>query len=184
MATLGLPLDRGRLVTDDQMRAADDIWAVGDAAAIPDVTRPSTPEGTRPVTSPTAQHAQRQGNVVAYNIAASLGRGRPRRYRHKDLGLVADLGGSKAVAKPLGVPLTGRTGKAIARGYHLYALPCPSNRVRVLTGWLLSAALPPQSASLAVVRDQDALIAAAQATDIYPGQTSDELPGHAASTRN
>jgi NADH dehydrogenase len=176
MATLDLPLTRGRLLTDAQMRAAEGIWAVGDAAAIPDLARKAAPGQPPPVTAPTAQHAQRQGKVAAYNIAASLGRGRAREYRHRDLGLVADLGGRNAVAKPLGIELTGVPAKMVARGYHLLALPSTPQRARVLTDWLLTAVLPPQSASLALVRAEDALIASAQGTEIYPGPAS-QAPG-------
>lgn len=172
MATLGLPLDRGRLLTDAQMRADEGVWAVGDAAAVPDLARRPAEGEPAPVTAPTAQHAQRQGNVVGYNIAASLGHGRARAYRHKDLGLVADLGGARAVAKPLGIEITGPPAKAVARGYHLMALPSMGNRVRVLTDWALNAVLPPQSAGLAVVRPEDALIATAQSTEIYPDPVS------------
>jgi NADH:ubiquinone reductase (H+-translocating) len=172
MATLGLPLDRGRLLTDAQMRADEDVWAVGDAAAVPDLARRPAAGEPAPVTAPTAQHAQRQGNVVGYNIAASLGHGRPRAYRHKDLGLVADLGGARAVAKPLGIEITGLPAKVVARGYHLMALPSMGNRVRVLSDWALDALLPPQSAGLAVVRPEDALIATAQSTGIYPDPAS------------
>ncbi len=172
MATLGLPLQRGRLRTDAQMSVAEGIWAVGDAAAVPDLAVRAAPGQPAPVTPPTAQHALRQGNVVGKNIAASLGHGRARAYRHRDLGLVADLGGTKAVAKPLGIELTGLPGKAVARGYHLLALPTMSNRARVLTDWLLDAVLPPQSASLAVVRPEDALIATAQSTELYARTSS------------
>ncbi len=38
----------------------------------------------------------------------------------------------------------------------------------MLTDWLLAAVLPPQAASLSLVRPPDALIATAQRTDIYP----------------
>jgi NADH dehydrogenase len=167
VATLGLPLVRGRVRTDEQLRADDVVWAVGDAAAVPDLARQAAPGQPPPVTVPTAQHAQRQGNVVGYNIAAGLGHGRARAYRHRDLGLVADLGGSRAVARPLGVELTGLPAKVVARGYHLLALPSTSNRVRVLTDWILNGLLPPQSASLGVVRPEDALITTAQSTGIY-----------------
>ena len=167
MATLGLPTERGRLLTDPQMRVEQDLWAVGDAAAVPDLARQDG-AGPTPYTAPTAQHAQRQGDLVGRNIAASLGHGTARAYRHKDLGLVADLGGLNAVAKPLGIELTGLPAKAVARGYHLLALPSASNRVRVLTDWLLHAVLPPQASSLSLVRPEDALIAAAQSTEIYP----------------
>ena len=119
-------------------------------------------DGQLPDTPPTAQHAQRQGAVLGRNVAASLGVGRPRRYRHRDLGLVADLGGWDAVARPLGIPLTGPVAKVVTRGYHLYALPAMSNRVRVAADWLFQTLLPPESTQLSVVRPEDARTATAQ----------------------
>ena len=101
------------------------------------------------------------------NIAASLGIGRARRYKHNDLGLVADLGGWDAVARPLGVPLTGPLAKVVTRGYHLFALPAASNRVRVAADWLWQAILPPESTQLSVVRTEDARIAVAQGVDVF-----------------
>ncbi|WP_432505440.1 NAD(P)/FAD-dependent oxidoreductase [Kineococcus arenarius] len=168
MATLGLPLERGRLVVDAQMRVTDDVWAVGDAAAVPDLAKDKPADGPQPVTPPTAQHAQRQGTAVGQNIAASFGIGQAKDYVHKDLGLVADLGGLTAVAKPLGVELTGLPAKVVARGYHLFALPSMANRVRVLTDWALHAVLPPQVVALNQTRPEDALITSAQHTEIYP----------------
>jgi NADH dehydrogenase len=160
---LGLPTHRGRLVVEPDLSVAGapGVWAAGDAAAVPDLTVRAGPNG-RPDTPPTAQHAQRQGNVMGRNIAASLGVGRSRQYRHRDLGLVADLGGWDAVAKPLGVPLTGPLAKAVTRGYHLYALPSTPNRIRVAVDWLFQTVLPPESTQLSVVRPDDARIAIAQ----------------------
>ncbi|MDI9896272.1 NAD(P)/FAD-dependent oxidoreductase [Rhodococcus sp. IEGM 1381] len=164
IATLGLPTEKGRLVVGADMTVpgVPGVWAIGDAAAVPDLAAdPSKP------TAPTAQHAQRQGVAVARNVAASLGVGQARPYKHKDLGLVADLGGFDGVAKPLGIPLTGPVAKFVARGYHLYALPTISARVRVATDWLYSAVLPTRVVNLAQVRSEDALINKAQAIDLY-----------------
>jgi NADH dehydrogenase len=77
-------------------------------------------------------------------VAASLGHGRARPYRHHDLGLVVDLGPFSAVARPLGVPLWGPVAALVTRGYHLLALPSRAAQVRVLTDWLLDLVLPPQ----------------------------------------
>ncbi|WP_433038008.1 hypothetical protein [Actinomycetospora sp. CA-053990] len=78
------------------------------------------------------------------------------------------LGGRDAVANPLGFPITGPTAKLAARGYHLLALPGVANRVRLAADWLLDAVLPPQSVRLSGIRPEDAVIATAQSTDIYP----------------
>jgi NADH dehydrogenase len=173
VATLGLELRKGRLVVDAQLRVpgTEHVWAAGDAAAVPDLTQPSTDSGDasaqQPVTPPTAQHAQRQGLTLARNVAASIGIGRARAYRHRDLGLVADLGGRDAVAKPLGRNVTGLAAKVVTRAYHLYALPLNANRVRVAVDWLLAAALPVQAVQLSEIRSDDALISNAEHTDIY-----------------
>ncbi|SDF22634.1 NAD(P)/FAD-dependent oxidoreductase [Pseudonocardia oroxyli] len=143
---VGLATDRGRLVvrTDLRVAAHPEVFACGDAAAVPDVTRPGS------VTAMTAQHATRQGTLAARNVAASLGVGTPGTYRHHDLGFVVELGGTDAAANPLGIPLSGFPAAVVTRGYHLLSMP--GNRVRVAADWLLDALLPRQEVQLGVVR--------------------------------
>ena len=72
VAELGLPLDEvGRIKVDRfcQVEGYDDVWAIGDAAAVPDPARPGQPS------PPTCQHAIRQGRTVGANVAAALGEG-------------------------------------------------------------------------------------------------------------
>jgi len=145
--SLGLPMERGGLLVDPylQVPGRPELFACGDVAAVPD---PNNPGAYTPMT---AQHAWRHGKVCAHNVAASLGLGGERRpYRHRDLGFVVDLGGTKAAANPLGVPLSGPAAGAVARGYHLAAMP--GNRVRVAADWLLDAVLPRQAVQLGLVR--------------------------------
>ena len=92
------------------------------AAAVPDLTQPGT------ITPPTAQHAIRQGKALARNVAASLGYGSVKDYRHRNMGLVVDLGPHLAVANPLNVQLSGYPAKFVTRAYHLYAMPRFVNR--------------------------------------------------------
>jgi NADH dehydrogenase len=143
---LGLETVKGRLAVDPYLNVPGhpEVYACGDAAAVPDLTRPGE------ITRMTAQHAQRQGALVAYNIAASYGQGRRRPYKHHELGFVVDLGGTEAVANPLNVPLAGLPAKVVTRGYHLLALP--GNRTRTAADWLLNAVLPRQTAQLGLVR--------------------------------
>lgn len=139
IATLGLETTAsGRLkVTPElQVPGRPEVFSLGDAAAIPDLTQDQDA-----ITPPTAQHAQRQGVTVARNIARRL-RGQPLlSYRHRDLGLTVDLGGSQAVARPLGRQITGLPAQMITRGYHLYTLPSPRARARTAADWLMHAAL-------------------------------------------
>jgi NADH:ubiquinone reductase (H+-translocating) len=142
---VGLPTEKGRLVVDEYLTVPGhpEVFACGDAAAVPDLTRPGQ------ITAMTAQHAVRQGRLAAHNVAASYGQGRRRAYRHHDLGFVVDLGGTDAAANPLQVPLSGLVAKAVTRGYHL--LSVPSNRARIVADWLLDAVQGRQAVQLGVV---------------------------------
>ncbi|MET7383779.1 NAD(P)/FAD-dependent oxidoreductase [Streptomyces sp. NPDC005385] len=134
--SLGAETVRGRIVTEPDFRVPglDGVFALGDAAAVPDLAK-----GDGSPCPPTAQHAARQGRHAAKVLTAKL-RGQPTLpYRHKDLGLVVDLGGHDAVSKPLGIGLKGVPAQVVARGYHLYALPTGSARFRTIANWLLNA---------------------------------------------
>jgi NADH dehydrogenase len=146
---LGMETKQGRLVVDEylQVPGHPDAFACGDVAAAPDLTNPGE------ITAMTAQHAERQGSRAAKNIAASLGKGRRKAYKHHDLGFVVDLGGTQAAANPLRVPIGGFPAKAVTRGYHLMALP--SNRVRTAVDWATEAVLSRQTVQLGLVRASD-----------------------------
>ncbi|RSS66755.1 NAD(P)/FAD-dependent oxidoreductase [Streptomyces sp. WAC06614] len=137
IATLGAETVRGRLLVTPEMTVpgAPGVFALGDAAAVPDLA--AGEEGA--VFPPTAQHALRQGRTLADNLIATLRHQPLRPYVHKDLGLVVDLGGTDAVSKPLGVPLRGLPAQAVARGYHWSALRTGVAKTRVATNWLLNA---------------------------------------------
>ncbi|HST80794.1 MAG TPA: NAD(P)/FAD-dependent oxidoreductase [Kineosporiaceae bacterium] len=146
VSDLGLKTEKGRLVVDEYLTVPGhpEVFACGDVAAVPDLTRPGE------VTPMTAQHATRQGKLAAHNVAASLGRGERRPYKHHDLGFVVDLGGTQAAANPLQIPLAGLPAKAVTRGYHLLSMP--GNRVRTAAEWALDAILPRETSELELVR--------------------------------
>ena len=159
---LGLKTERGRLSVDEFLNVPGhpDVFACGDAAAVPDLTRPGE------VTPMTAQHAERQGRRAARNVAASFGTGERKAYSHKDLGFVVDLGGTQAAADPLHIPLSGLPAKVVTRGYHLLSMP--GNRIRTATEWLLDATLTRQTTHLGVI----------PAVDVPLETASPERPGH------
>ncbi len=105
------------------------MWALGDAAAVPN---PATPGAFDP---PTCQHALRQARRLAANLLASLDGEPERTYRYKMMGQVATLGQHKGVAEMLGLHLRGWPGWWVTRTYHLYQLPLPSRKLRVVSDW-------------------------------------------------
>jgi NADH dehydrogenase len=132
VAELGLPLERGRIVTDRylQVQGRGNVWALGDAAAVPDPGK-----RFKEVSPQTAQHAIRQGRVVANNIAAATGGRQKRPFTYRTLGVFVDLGRRKAVAETLGIRWRGTPAWLLARTYHLIAMPGWGRRARLLTDW-------------------------------------------------
>jgi NADH dehydrogenase len=142
---LGVPLAQdGRIQTDSRMRVAgrENVWAIGDAAAVPDPAHKDRPS------PPTAQHGLRQGRVVAENVAASIA-GRPlRKFRYRTLGVFVDMGQHQAVAIMLGVRLRGFPAWFAARTYHLMAMPGTARRLRLMTDWTVGLFFGRASAEL------------------------------------
>jgi NADH:ubiquinone reductase (H+-translocating) len=129
---LGLPLDgSGRIVVDRfcQVQGRAEVWAIGDAAAVPDPARPGQ------ATPPTCQHALRQGRTVAGNVAAALGAGRPKPFTYKTLGVFVDMGRHQAVAETVGIKWRGFPAWFLARTYHLAMMPGLSRQLRLVTDW-------------------------------------------------
>ncbi|WP_123027223.1 NAD(P)/FAD-dependent oxidoreductase [Mycolicibacterium stellerae] len=149
---LGLPTEHGRLSVqaDLQVPGHPDVFAAGDAAAVPDLTQPGK------ITPPTAQHAIRQGKVLGHNVAASLGYGSPKKYKHRNMGLVVDLGPHYAVANPLKIPLSGYAAKLVTRMYHLYAMPRFVNRWAVSLAYLTDVLFDRSVVSVGLSTQDDA----------------------------
>jgi NADH dehydrogenase len=144
---LGLPLSEpdGRIEVDERMlvRGFENVWAIGDAAAVPD------PAKRRRQPSPaTAQHAIRQGRVVADNVVETLRGGRPRPFRYRTLGVFVDMGQHKAVATILGLRLRGFPAWFAARTYHMLMMPGMARRLRLVADWTVGLFFGRASAEL------------------------------------
>ncbi len=136
VARLGLPLtDGGRLDVDRTMRVRghDNVWAIGDAAAVPDPARKGQPS------PPTAQHAIRQGRRVARNVAAVLGAGGSvKPFTYKTKGVFVDMGRHQAVASTMGIRWRGFPAWFLARTYHLANMPGTKRKLRLVVDWTVS----------------------------------------------
>jgi NADH dehydrogenase len=136
VAQLGLPLTpSGRIEVDATMRVRghENVWAIGDAAAVPDPARKGQPS------PPTAQHAIRQGRRVARNVAAELGAGgRVEPFRYKTRGVFVDMGRHQAVASTMGIKWRGFPAWFLARTYHMANMPGWKRKARLLVDWTVS----------------------------------------------
>jgi NADH dehydrogenase len=132
------------------------VWALGDCAAIPD--------GDGAFYPPTAQHAIREGPVLADNIVAALRGGTTRAFHYKTLGMMASLGARKAVAQlPGDRVLTGFPAWFLWRSYYLSRLPGLDRKLRVAFDWTLELIFPRDISELRVYSRRAQSSAAADA---------------------
>jgi NADH dehydrogenase len=124
--------ERGRLVVDEYLRVPEfaGVWSLGDCACVPD----RTGGGFYP---PTAQHASRQGTVLARNIAAAVRGGTPKPFAFKTLGQLAAIGRRCGVANILGVNFSGFLAWWMWRTIYLSKLPRFERKLRVALDWTL-----------------------------------------------
>jgi NADH dehydrogenase len=123
---------RGRIAVDATMRSRShpQVWALGDCAAIPG------PDG-RPYPA-LAQHTVREARQLARNIRAAIDGRVLSPFMFRTLGTMASLGHSQAVARVLGVRLTGFIAWWLRRTYYLFQMPRWDRRLRIALDWTVA----------------------------------------------
>jgi NADH dehydrogenase len=138
VASLGVPTERGRLKVgpDMSLPGHDNVWALGDCAAVPNARS----AGFSP---PTAQFADRQAKQLAQNILARI-RGEPTRpFSYKPVGQLCSIGHNKAVAEIFGMRLSGFVAWLLWRGVYLLKIPTFSRKARLYLEWNWAMFFPP-----------------------------------------
>ena len=131
-----LPFERGAtggVVADRCLRVdgQDRVWALGDCATVPDPARDGAP------CPPTAQHALRQGKLVADNIARVWRGQKPEEFRYRSLGILVALGHRTAVAEIGGIRFSGFAAWLLWRSIYLAKLPGIERKLRVSADWFM-----------------------------------------------
>src|SRR5918996_1706204 len=124
----------GRIITNKylELQGYPGVFALGDCAFIID---PNTGDPY----PPTAQHAIREGTVVAQNII-SLIEGKPgnkKVFEYKTKGMMASIGKRNGVGAILGIEVQGFIAWWIWRMYYLANLPTLQKKIRVMADWTL-----------------------------------------------
>ena len=132
IGTLPCEREHGRLKVSPELAVSGwpGVWALGDCALIPDVT-------TGSFCPPTAQHALRQGKVVAQNILAHAQGRQLRKFRFKTIGQLASIGRRAGVASILGINISGFLAWWMWRTIYLSKLPRLEKKLRVALDWTL-----------------------------------------------
>ena len=132
---LPLKKEKGRIFVNGCMESDEirGVWAVGDCAHIPNPYQDGKPYPA------TAQHAIRQGSLLAKNIeAAVLGDGRTQKpFKYKMLGQLAAIGQRRGAANILGINFSGFFAWFLWRSAYLSKLPSLEKKIRVAVGWTI-----------------------------------------------
>lgn len=140
-----LPIEeRGRLRVgaDLRVRTEDDeivpdAWGAGDVCAVPDLTG----GGVGGFCVPNAQHAVRQGKLMAKNVVGALRGDAPAEYFHKNQGAVAGIGLNHGVFQSGSFAVKGFVAWVMHRGYHGLAIPLWERKIRVFGNWAFNFVL-------------------------------------------
>ena len=138
----GLPFDERTGIPVDltlRVKGYDDIWAIGDCAAVQDVRQE---EGR--IVPPTAQAAIQEGHVVARNVLKTIdGEDDLEEFEYKPLGQLVELGSDFAVNEVMGVRFSGLLAAVFWRLTYLVRLNSPQSKARVAADWLVGLFLRP-----------------------------------------
>jgi NADH dehydrogenase len=140
----GFPVDEhGRVKVSPTLavEGLEGAWAAGDVAAVPDLVE----GGLAP---PSAQHALRQAERLAGNIAAAIGGEPPRPFVYRSKGGLCSLGHYQGVANPLGIKVRGFPAWFLHRTYHLLYMPTLARKVRIALDWTVALLFPRDIAQL------------------------------------
>lgn len=132
LAALPCPKEKGKLIVDPTLEIPGwpGVWGLGDCAAIRD------PKSGK-LYPPTAQHALRQGKVLARNIIATLRGTAKQPFIFSTIGQLAAIGRRTGVANIMGVNFSGFIAWWMWRTIYLSKLPRLEKKVRVALGWSL-----------------------------------------------
>ncbi len=120
-------------IATEEGEALEGAWTAGDTSQVPDI---STTPGPGGFCVPNAQHAVRQGKLLAKNIAADIRGEGVADYNHKNAGAVAGLGLNTGVFQSGKFAMKGYFAWLAHRFYHGLAIPTWERKWRVFGGWV------------------------------------------------
>jgi NADH dehydrogenase len=130
--TLPCKKERGRVLVNEYLEIPEwpGVWALGDCALVPD-------RRTGQFYPPTAQHALREGKVVAQNITAVTRGNQKKPFVFSTLGQLAAIGRRTGVANVMGINFSGFLAWWLWRTIYLSKLPRFEKKLRVALDWTL-----------------------------------------------
>jgi NADH dehydrogenase len=146
---IGLPLERGRLKTEPDMRVTGtaNVWAFGDCAAVPNAWNAQ-------ISPPTAQFALRQANQLAANLVRVQRGEATRPFRFRPQGLLATIGHHTGVAEIYRLRFSGLLAWFLWRAVYLLKIPAISRKLNVVVDWTWDIFFKPNIVQVRVAQQQ------------------------------
>ena len=146
---IGLPLERGRLKTEPDMRVTGtaNVWAFGDCAAVPNAWN-------REISPPTAQFALRQAKQLAANLVRVLRGEATTPFHFHPQGLLATIGQHNGVAEIYGLKFSGVVAWFLWRTVYLMKIPTIRRKLNVVVDWTWDIFFKPNPVRVRVAQQQ------------------------------
>jgi NADH:ubiquinone reductase (H+-translocating) len=146
---IGLPVERGRLKTDPDMRVtgAADVWAFGDCAAVRNAWNAQ-------MSPPTAQFALRQAKQLAANLARVQRGEATRPFRFRPQGLLATIGHHNGVAEIYRLKFSGLLAWFLWRTVYLLKIPTFRRKLHVVVDWIWDIFFKPNIVEVRVAQQR------------------------------
>jgi NADH:ubiquinone reductase (H+-translocating) len=146
---IGLPLERGRLKTEPDMRVTGtaNVWAFGDCGAVPNAWNAQ-------ISPPTAQFALRQAKQLAANLVRVQRGEATRPFHFRPQGLLATIGHHNGVAEIYGLKFSGLIAWFLWRTVYLMKIPTFRRKLNVVVDWTWDIFFKPNIVQVRVVQQQ------------------------------
>lgn len=146
---IGLPLQRGRLKTEPDMRVTGtaNVWAFGDCAAVPNAWNAQ-------ISPPTAQFALRQAKQLAANLVRVQRGEATRPFRFRPQGLLATIGHHNGVAEIYRMKFSGLLAWFLWRAVYLLKIPTFQRKLNVIVDWIWDIFFKPNIVQVRVAQQQ------------------------------
>ncbi len=146
---IGLPVERGRLKTDPDMRVtgAANVWAFGDCAAVPN-------SWNGKISPPTAQFALRQAKQLAVNLVRVRRGEATKPFRFRPQGLLATIGHHNGVAEIYRLKFSGLLAWFLWRTVYLLKIPTFRRKLNVVVDWTWDIFFKPNIVQVRVAQQQ------------------------------
>jgi NADH dehydrogenase len=142
-----LPLERGRIkvLGDMRVEGIENVWALGDCAAVPNAF-------DNKVSPELAQLAVPQAKQLGKNLIAVINGESTHPFHYKTKGMFAVIGHHNAVGNPFGIHLSGWLASVMWHWIYWAMTPTFGRKMQIAFDWLMSAFLPPDLTEISLER--------------------------------